>query len=164
MACGDAQTAVEKVYLERLVKTASYKIAGTNLTLSDSGGTALLTFEAQAGGTAALEGSWNVTSYYTGNAVTSVLGGVTLTAEFTADAVSGSSGCNTYRGGVTASGSTIKIGPLASTRKACTSQEITTQETQFLAAMELATSFSVTGDRLDLLRDGGTIAVTLQRA
>ena len=47
---------------------------------------------------------------------------------------------------------------------ACTSEELSKQETDFLAALELATSFLVTGDRLDLLRDGGTIAVTLQKA
>lgn len=165
MACEPAQMAVEDAYLARLVKTASYKVENKNLSLLDSSNANPLVYEAQAGGTAAIVGSWNVTSYYNGSdAVVSVASGSKLTAEFATDSVSGSGGCNTYRGGVTASGSTIKIGPLASTKMACASDELSKQETQFLAAMEMATSFKVTGDKLDLLRDGGTIAVTLQRA
>lgn len=164
-ACEPAQMSVEDAYLERLVKTASYKVLNKNLTLFPASNLDPLVFEAQSGGTAAIVGSWNVTSYYNGSdGVVSVVNGSKVTAEFATDFVSGSGGCNTYRGGVTASGSTIKIGPLASTKMACASEELSTQETQFLAAMEMATSFKVTGDKLDLLRDGGTIAATLQRA
>ena len=163
-ACGAAETAVETAYLGKIVKVASYKIAGTNLTLSDSSGAALLTYQAAPSGAAALEGAWNVTSFYTGNAISSVSADAKLTAIFTATDVSGSSGCNTYRGASVVDGSSIKIGPLASTKIACANEDLSKQEASFLAAMELATSFKVTGNRLDLLRDGGTIAVTLERA
>ena len=148
----------------KIVKVATYKIAGTNLTLSDSSGAALLTYQAAPSGAAAIEGAWNVTSLYTGNAISSVTGDAKLTAIFTATDVSGNAGCNTYRGASVVDGSSIKIGPLASTKMACTNEDLAKQEASFLAAMELATSFKVTGNRLDLLRDGGTIAVTLERA
>ena len=72
MACGPAETAVEKVFLERLPKVASYSIAGSTLTLADSGGEALLVFDASVGAEA-IVGSWNVLSYYTGTAVSSVV-------------------------------------------------------------------------------------------
>ena len=163
-ACGPAESAVEAAYLGKIVKVATYKIAGTNLTLSDSSGAALLTYQAAPSGAAAIEGAWNVTSLYTGNAISSVTGDAKLTAIFTATDVSGNAGCNTYRGASVVDGSSIKIGPLASTKMACTNEDLAKQETSFLAAMELATSFKVTGNRLDLLRDGGTIAVTLERA
>ena len=38
------------------------------------------------------------------------------------------------------------------------------QEQQYLAALELAKTYQVTGNQLTLFRDGGTIAVTAQRA
>ena len=134
------------------------------LTLNNGDGDALLVFDASVGAEA-IVGSWTVTSYYSGNAITSVLGDATLTADFADDGtLSGNAGCNDYNGPYEIDGDSISIGPLAGTRMACASEELSQQETDFLAALELATSFMVTGDRLDLLRDGGTIAVTLQGA
>ncbi|HEY8093315.1 MAG TPA: META domain-containing protein, partial [Acidimicrobiales bacterium] len=49
MACGAAETAVEKVFLERLPEVTSYSIAGSTLTLADSSGEALLVFDASVG-------------------------------------------------------------------------------------------------------------------
>ena len=162
MACGPAQTAVERVYLDRLPKVATYSIKAGTLTLFDQGGAALLEFTASTGGTG-LAGSWIATSYYTGTAVQSVTGGVEITAAFTTTSVSGNTGCNTYGGGVAITGNTIRIGPLTSTLIACPTEELSTQEHQYLAALELATTFKVTGDRLDLYRSGGAYAVTYQR-
>jgi heat shock protein HslJ len=163
MACPEPQMAVEDEYLERLPRTATYAIDGATLTLADASGEALLVYETTAPGEALL-GTWNVTSYYTGNAVASVVGDVTLTAEFTADAVSGNTGCNQFNGSYTVDGDAIEIGPLASTRAACSSEELQQQETDYLAALDLATTFQVTGSRLDLFRPGGTYAATLERA
>jgi putative lipoprotein len=78
--------------------------------------------------------------------------------------VSGDTGCNRFSGSYTVDGQNITIGPLASTRAACPDEELQQQETDFLAALELATTFQVTGDRLDLFREGGTYAATLERA
>ena len=56
----------------------------------------------------------------------------------------------------------IEIGPLASTMMACVDAALSTQEQQYLEALQLATSYRVTGARLELLRDGGTIAATFE--
>ena len=73
-------------------------------------------------------GSWDVTGYNNGKqAVVSPVAGSKLSAIFTADQVSGSAGCNTYSGGYTIDGTTIKIGPLASTQKACADEAVNTQ-------------------------------------
>ena len=87
-----------------------------------------------------------------------------MTTEFTDSAVSGNAGCNNFNGPYTVDGDTIKIGPLASTKMACSSEELSKQEADYLAALELATTFAVVGDRLDLFRDGGTFAATLAKA
>ena len=58
----------------------------------------------------------------------------------------------------------IALGPFAATLRACADPAIGTQEQQYLAALELAKTYQVTGNQLTLFRDGGTIAVTAQRA
>ena len=164
MACEDPQAAVEQAYLAALPEVASFAIADETLTLSNGDGDALLVFDASVGADA-IVGSWTVTSYYAGDAILSVTGDATLTADFADDgSVSGNAGCNNYNGPYEIDGDSITIGPLAGTKMACTSEELSKQEADFLAALELATTFIVTGDRLDLLRDGGTIAATLQKA
>jgi heat shock protein HslJ len=162
MACPEPQMAVEDEYLERLPRTATYTVDGSTLTLADDSGEPLLVYEATVGADAIL-GAWNLTSYYTGDAVTSVSGDVTLTAEFTADGVSGNGGCNQFNGPFTVDGQSITIGPLASTRAACPDEALQQQETDYFAALEMATTFQVTGNRLDLFRPGDTYAATFER-
>jgi heat shock protein HslJ len=159
-SCGGRADRVATAYLATLGKVRSFSISGTRLTLRGRGGVSLVYRAASAGD---LVGSWKVTSFFTGTAVTSPINGSTLTADFTREQISGNSGCNTYRGPYTASGTTIEIGPLASTLRACADAAVNTQEQQFLAALQLATGYSVAGDQLDLLRTGGTIAATLTR-
>ncbi len=162
MACPEPQMAVEDEYLERLPRTATYTVDGSMLTLADADGETLLVYEATVGADEIL-GAWNLTSYYTGDAVTSVSGDATLTAEFAADGVSGNGGCNQFNGPYTVDGQNVTIGPLASTRAACPDEALQQQETAYFAALEMATTFQVTGDRLDLFRDGGTYAATFER-
>ena len=78
------------------------------------------------------------------------LKGTELTSEFTAKRrVSGSAGCNRYAGTYKVSGSTIRILPLATTRKAC-AEPIERQETAFLNILSRARSFAVSGATLTL--------------
>ncbi len=56
----------------------------------------------------------------------------------------------------------ISIGPLASTMKACTDDALQTQEQHYLAALQLAKTYRIRGDQLELQREGGTIAVDLR--
>ena len=162
MACPPAETAVERAYLERLPQVTAYRISNGTLTLLN-GDQPLLRYDATVAA-AAILGDWVVTSYFSGNAITSVLGGVDMTTTFAAQDVTGSTGCNTFNGPYQIAGDEITIGPLASTRVACPTEELQQQETDFLAALSLATTFRVTGNRLDLLRPGDTIAATFERA
>jgi heat shock protein HslJ len=160
--CQGAADAVERAYIALLPKVETYAISGTTLTLSGAGNK-VLEYEA-SGGAAALAGHWEVTSYYTGNAIQSVIIGTTLTADFTKTDVSGDGGCNVFNGPFTVSADAITIGPLASTRRACADPAAGTQEQQYLAALELAKTYRVTGTKLELLRAGGAIAATFERA
>ncbi|MET0628716.1 MAG: META domain-containing protein [Acidimicrobiia bacterium] len=161
MLCTGPAGSVETAYLRVLPKVRTFAIDGKTLSLRNGKGTTVLEYEA-SGGADDLEGEWTVTSYYTGDAIQSVVGGVELTADFDATTVSGNGGCNQFSGPVKIATSTIAIGPLVSTLIGCEGA-IGTQEGQYLAALELASTYTVSGDRLDLFRADGGFAVTLQR-
>jgi len=160
MACDADKTALEQAYLGNLAKAATFTATKDALTMFDSAGKSLLVYSAAAANP--LEGSWDVTGYNNGKQATvSPVADSKLTAIFTADQVSGSAGCNTYSGGYTIDGTTVKIGPLASTQKACADQAVSDQEQQFLAALQASTTYSQSGNTLMLKVAGGENQVTL---
>ena len=134
------------------------------MTLSDANNKVLLVFEAQSqnlSGTA-----WEATGYNNGKqAVTSVLAGSTITAEFGKDGkLSGNSGCNSYNGPYTTTGSQIKIGPLASTRKACGDPAgFMEQDVQYLAALESAATYKIEGTTLEMRTEDGALAAEYRK-
>jgi heat shock protein HslJ len=77
--------------------------------------------------------------------------GAGLTATFTTSRkVSGFSGCNTYSGTYTTSGSSIRVGKnLAVTKKACR-RAVMAQERAFLAALTAARTYSIAKSTLTL--------------
>lgn len=164
IACEGAAGEVERTYRDRLLRVGRYRISGSTLTLSTRAGRRLLGFRASIGAEA-LAGGWNATSLYTGDAIQSPIPGSGLTLEFAEARASGNSGCNTFDGPVRVSGADrIALGPIRSTRRACADPAVGEQEQQYLAALELATTYQVTGDELTLFRPGGTIAATFNRA
>jgi heat shock protein HslJ len=155
---------IDPTYEAQLVKVASFRIRGTTLTLRDRAGRQLLVYRASIG-KQALRGGWNATSYYTGTAVQSVGIGDNLTLEFVGARISGNGGCNTFDGPYTVRDvDRIHIGPLQSTLKACADPALNDQETQYLAALQHAVRYRVTGSTLTLFRPGDTIAATFERA
>lgn len=81
-----------------------------------------------------------------------------LTAYFGRDgSISVNGGCNTAFGPYTVSGNNISIGPLAGGQLFC-SEEINQQEAAYLAALQAATTFEISGNEL-VLRDAGGLEV-----
>ncbi len=162
MACEPGAMAVESAFLALLPKVTTFAVTDSTLAMKDADGTTILAFEA-VDGTEAIVGSWEATGYYTGTAITSVIVGSTLTADFAAKEVQGESGCNSFGGPYTLTGQKIVLGPLRSTLKACTDPALQTQEQHYVAALEMSTTFLVSGDRLELFRADGGIAATFQK-
>jgi len=74
--------------------------------------------------------------------------------------LSGNSGCNTYNGGYEASGTTLKVGPLVSTQKACaTPAGVMEQEQQYLAALQNAATYEIAGNTLTIRDASGATQV-----
>jgi len=111
--------------------------------------------------------SWTVTGYNNGRgAVVSVIAGTEITARFGEDGtLSGSAGCNNYNAGYEVDGNNISIGPSISTRMACPEPEgVTDQEKEYLAALETAATYQITGDRLEIRTAGGAMTATFEAA
>ena len=159
MACPEPAMSVESHFLKALSGAFGVAVAGDTLTLTPAGGGEALQFERAA--SPRLEGvRWEVTGYNNGRqAVVGPKTGTRITLMFQGGKVSGSSGCNRFRGTFTAEGNALKIGPLATTRKAC-EDAVMTQEREFLRALESATTWDIVRGMLDVHRADGERVLT----
>ncbi len=154
----------DTVFLQDLGQVAMYVFDGENLVLNlwlDSGN---MVFSPQPA--VSLTGSaWQVLGVNNGHgAVVSVLSETQLDATFGENGiVSGTTGCNTYRGLYTVAGPTIALGPLISSHQACPSEAAAVQEQAFLAALGASTRYELRDDRLTLRSDAGATQVDLVR-
>jgi heat shock protein HslJ len=160
MACLGEGAAVEAAFLANLRRAASFTATADALTLFDAEARPVLVF--RAGPSNPLAGNWSVTGIHNcQEAVVSPQLGTTVTASFEPDGrIMGSGGCNTYTGPYTLSGRDLRIGPLASTRRAC-EPAILDQETRFLAALGRVTTFDTSGPTVMLRDAGGAMQVVL---
>jgi len=155
MACGPAQSTVESAFMSALQAAGSYTASDTRLTIYDASGALTLVFEPQAA--LSLVGTpWNVVNVNNGNqGVVSLVGGSTISLQFGAEGtVSGNATCNTYNGSFTSGEGTLTVGPLATTRMACQSDELNAQEAQYLAALQNSATYDISNGSLTI-RDGG---------
>ena len=123
-------------------------VAAAVLGLAGCGGGDLASPTGATSASALLGPTWRLTSI-NGQAV---VAGTSVTAEFASEErVSGRAGCNLYFGSARAEdGGRLAVGPLASTMMACAPQSVMDQETQYLATLQAATSYSVSGGELRL--------------
>ncbi len=80
------------------------------------------------------------------------------------DSVTGSTGCNAMFGHLWVAGPAIGIGPIATTRVACSTAELTSQETAYLAALTAAAAWTVEDGELSLFGRDGSSLMTLVAA
>ena len=155
---------LEAGYLKALQSATSYYAADGKLTLYGSDGAPLVVYA--AGKPAQLPGTkWDATGYNNGKqAVVSLAADSTITADFGTDgSVSGKASVNQYSAPYTVTGDAIKFGPATSTQMAGP-PELMAQETAYLAALERATTWKVSGGRLELRDSSGALQVTYEAA
>jgi heat shock protein HslJ len=163
MACDKPASVMdqEQQYLAALQNSATYEIAGDTLTIRDASGA--MQVVAKVNPPAGLPGTaWEVMMVNNGKeAVVGLLTGSKISLNFGTDGrLSGNSGCNTYNGGFEAGGTSLKIGPLASTMMACaTPQGVMEQEQQYLAALQNSATYEIAGDTLTIRDASGATQV-----
>jgi len=164
MMCDEAVMEQENAYLKALAEAKTYEVKGDQLTLTGTDKTSLAIYKAQSQDLAGT--SWEPTGYNNGKqAVTGMLTGTTLTADFGKDGtLSGNSGCNTYSGEYKVNGDQITIGTLASTMMACSEPEgVMEQEAQYLAALQSAATYQIEGNVLQMRTKDDALAVIFNR-
>lgn len=94
---------------------------------------------------------WDLAQFAPGGTTTlaEVPSVVMATATFTADRISGDAGCNTFTGGYSTEGTSITVGPVATTLMAC-SPAVAEVEDAYLALLGAASTYSVSGDTLTM--------------
>jgi heat shock protein HslJ len=113
-----------------------------------------------------LEGTlWELDSYMNsaGNLVT-VLPDTEVTAQFENGQVKGSGGCNNYWGDYTVNGDAITIGLITKNQMYCFPDEINGQEEDYLAALQSATGYDISGSNLKMTNAGGDVVLIFTAA
>ena len=111
---------------------------------------------------ATLEGtSWKLVSYFTANdSAVDVLPGTAITALFRRGEISGSGSCNRYAGTYTVSGEKLTVNAVGTTLMYCSPEELMAQEKLFLADLNLAASYKILGNQLQVFDREGYVLLT----
>jgi heat shock protein HslJ len=163
MACAPEVMKRAAAYVAALQGSTGYRIRDGQLELLGDDGSVRLTLAARS---QSLTGtSWRASGINNGKkAVASVVLGSEVTIAFGPDGrASGSAGCNSFTAGYEASAPQLKFTAPASTRKMCANAEVMRQEQAFLAALQTVATMRFEGDRLELRRADGALAVALMR-
>jgi heat shock protein HslJ len=78
--------------------------------------------------------------------------------------ISGNSGCNSYGGDYTASGSALSFSKVFSTLMACADQSVNDQEAAFHQALSKVATFEISNGQLNLKDASGTVLLTFGKA
>ena len=165
MACPKPQTLLERVYLEGADLGA--QLLGLGLEADAEGPARADARDVRGPVAVARRHALDRAPYNNGKqAVVSVTAGKKLTANFDAKGnLSGFGGCNDYNATVKATPPKIALGPVASTRKACSTPDgVMDQETAYLAALATGATYQIQGSRLELRTADGAIAADFTRA
>ena len=113
-----------------------------------------------AAGSGALTGTeWRLVEL-DGDSVISGASGIP-TIQFTAAdsmRVGGDTGCNSMGGTYETSGSTLRFGPLITTKRACADSSANAQEVRFVGALQRVDGYRIEGGRLVLLSGSQPVA------
>jgi len=155
----------ETVYLTTIQGGTGYAISGNTLTVTDSGGNAILTYSTVPPyemTPAPLTGTmWYLNSFIDvqGNIWTPVQKNP-ISLQFSQDGkVSGNAGCNSYSGTYTVTGAGMSISGFAVTRMYCGEPGVMDLESTYLAILPMMKVYRISGNALTLSDGTGTITM-----
>ncbi len=154
----------ETAYLQALEAIVGFRIEAGQLTLFDDEKQALLVFNPYQPPLG--EKTWILTAYAVPSGITTPLPDVQVTAQFTGEAVRGSTGCNEYSVPYTQDGEEIRFDSATSTKMFCAEPEgLMQQESDFLNAFGLVASYKIEGRMLNFYNaEGQTVLQFMQNA
>ncbi len=167
MACSEPAGIMtqETAYLMTMQGASGYSISGNTLTVTDSGGKAILTYSTVPPYTmtaAPMTGTmWYLNSYIDAQGNPWTPGAAyPVSLQFSDGGnVTGNSGCNSYSGTYTVSGNNINIGGFAVTLMYCGDPGVMTLEQTYLAVLPMMKVYKISGDQLTLSDGTGKISM-----
>ncbi len=116
-----------------------------------------------AGDGTGIDGVWLLTDYVSVDGTNfTVPTAVTPNIRFDGNAASGQAGCNSFNAIANISGNELRFDQVATTQLAC-EDPMATVEDAFLQALNLSTTFTVSGDQLVITNPEGKPALTFVR-
>lgn len=152
----------EQVFMQAFGSAVTYRIVGEELRLLNEAGKVVLKFEV-AVEPGLTSGVWEATGINNGKGgVASLLKDTEVTARFDDEGrISGNGGCNNFTGNYEAESESMKIGPLAVTRKMATAPAgIMEQEANVLKALGKTVSYRIDENLLELRDADGSLQIT----
>ena len=107
---------------------------------------------------------WRLVSLGPGAGPEPVVVGSEVTAGFTPDGISGSTGCNSYSGAYRVNNGSLTTEGLSWTEAGCPSREMWVQEDRFQRLLAAVQSFEVSGDQLVISSGEGDSVLIFRRA
>lgn len=102
-------------------------------------------------------GTWQLIDYGSANAPTAIVPGSNVTLTLSPDGkIGGSASCNSFFGTYTADGQSFTVSGVGSTEMAC-AEELMSQESAYLAALQGATALEQAGDTLTITYADGRL-------
>lgn len=156
-ACLDeAITKQESAFFDALASPVPFSTDGDTLTFQYGDQQQLVLKAVKLVGT-----QWQLVSYGPTDAPTAVISGSAVTLNFTNETqLAGNGGCNGYGGSYQVDGNQITISDVISTMMACLANGVTEQEQAYFAALQSASSYTISGDTLTLEDADGQLTFT----
>ena len=151
------------VFTTALADTTNFVMTENDLVLQD-GDEVLAMFVVNS--TDLTDTAWEVVNYNNGReAVVGLISGTEISAYFGAEGdLSGNAGCNQYFASFTAGNGSISIGMPGSTMRFCEQPAgIMEQESEYLAALQSAATYSIEGNMLQMRTAEDALAVIMVR-
>ncbi|GHD79039.1 META domain-containing protein [Salinibacterium amurskyense] len=101
-----------------------------------------------------IEGTWVFADGTDPSGALTLDDAITVTLTITGDGLAGESTCNNYSATLTGAPDELTVGPVISTKRACTDAALTEFETRYLAALAATTTAIPTGGSLVLQGNG----------
>ena len=164
MACDDPIMAQEQAAHNVMNGTATYKIEGDTLTITNNGMVLVFTRGAPVtqppSSPASLTGAWKLTSYGSADVMSSALPDVEAGLTFNEDGtVTGTSGCNDFGGGFSVEGDQITFKEIVSTLKLCDTPLMGQEEAMQQVLTETAT-YQIDANTLTITKNDRVLVLT----
>jgi heat shock protein HslJ len=164
MACDDPIMAQEEAAHKVMTGTATYKIEGNTLAITNNDMVLVLTrgtfSTEEPSDPVSLTGAWKLTSYGTVDTLSSALADVEANLTFNEDGtVTGTSGCNEFGGNYTVEGDQITFSEIVSTLMLC-DEPLMGQEEAIHQVLTDTATYTIEGNTLTLTNNDMVLVLT----